>query len=235
MTTHDVPTAQTLAVHSVEGFLTAAECAAVRAEMREVLLAHGEQTFGAARSTSVHSVDGLPTETAMKLYEPAGRVEVTPVPDAVRRIAEGAFARAAGTFGRAVPAASRIADLIYIEYGEGQFVTPHVDYRHNDDDPRRPKVAGISILLSDDHVGGEFFVETCGSDESWVDTDGVPTVREGADSSGEWFTSLRRTRWRAQPRAGDAVVYGSQLTHGTEPVVAGRACKLIGFLTTGGD
>lgn len=55
-------------------------------------------------------------------------------------------------------------------------------------------------------------------------------THDGADHSADWFRTMPRTRWNVRPAPGTALLYGSQVTHGTEPVRAGRERKFINWL-----
>ncbi|WP_424921996.1 hypothetical protein [Streptomyces sp. wa1] len=41
---------------------------------------------------------------------------------------------------------------------------------------------------------------------------------------------MPRTRWNVRSALGTALLYGSQLAHGTEPVISGRVAKFISWL-----
>lgn len=221
---------ETLAVASVEEFLDADVRAEILATMRRHTAALPERTG------SVHSVPGLATEEVVAAYEPAGRVEVTDLTDPVVAALDAAAARALPALQRTYRSAISAGEWIYLEYGPGQYITPHIDYAV-DDDPARatlepPHVAGIGIPLNDDYAGGEFFVETTASEELWRAA-ARDRVRAGADATSEWFAQVPRSRWICQPAAGTALTYGSQLTHGTLPVRSGTVRKIIGFLSAG--
>lgn len=89
----------------------------------------------------------------------------------------------------------------------------------------------MSILLNDDFSGGEFYIETCGSAELWGKNSDSFTIKGGADYSTAWYRQLPRTRWVCQQTKKTALLYGSQLTHGTNPVISGHVKKIIGFAT----
>jgi hypothetical protein len=55
-------------------------------------------------------------------------------------------------------------------------------------------------------------------------------AHDGADNSSPWFAAMARTRWSAAPASGTALLYGSQLAHGTTPVQSGRSRKFISWL-----
>jgi 2OG-Fe(II) oxygenase superfamily len=226
-------TAESLLVHSVEGLLALDEIDEVCAAIDAVLQAEGRSLYAEARNQSVHSVDGLSSEQAMRVYEPAGRLELCPLPTAAIAILSAAADRVLPQLGAIFPTGRRIESWIYLEYGSGQYITPHIDSPFDDQEPDHVKVAGISITLNNDYVGGEFFVESCGSPVLWLPQQNsyaeLLKVRPDTDYAAAWFRALPRTRWRTRPSAGDAILFGTQLTHGTEPVTRGCVKKIIGF------
>lgn len=229
--------AESLFVGSVPQFLTIEdieEFDAAMAGVYERVLA-GTLT-AASRPESVHSIEGLSVREAMEVYEPAGRDELMAVPDPARAVLDRAVARAIPTIRVLLPSVRTVGYWTFVSYSEGQYITPHIDLSDNDPDPAHPKVAGLSICLtdSDAYRGGEFFVETACDPQQWrVPADGgMPTVRQECDESSEWYREQARTRWRTRPTRGEALVYGSQMTHGTEPVTMGRVSKILGFLVS---
>jgi hypothetical protein len=229
--------AESLSVGSIPSFLTVddiEEFDTAMAGVYERVLA-GALT-AASRSESVHSIEGLSVREAMEIYEPAGRDELMTVPDPGRAVLDRAVARAMATIRVLLPSVRTARYWTFVSYAEGQHITPHIDLSDNDSDPAHPKVAGLSICLTDPDAyrGGEFFVETACDPQQWrVPADGgMPTVRPECDESSEWYRHQTRTRWRTRPARGDALVYGSQMTHGTEPVTLGRVSKILGFLVS---
>jgi hypothetical protein len=222
---------ETLGVASVEGFLDARARAEILAEMQLHLATLPERTG------SVHSVPGLALDDVLAAYEPAGRTEVTELPEAVVATLDAAADRAMPALRRTYGSAVSAGEWIYLEYGAGQYITPHIDYAVDDGapdgTPDPPHVAGIGVPLNDDYNGGEFFVETSASAELWQD-DARDRIVRGADGTSSWFAAIPRTRWTCRPAAGTAITYGSQLTHGTLPVQSGRIRKIIGFLSAAG-
>ncbi|HET9771787.1 MAG TPA: hypothetical protein VFS16_12925, partial [Acidimicrobiia bacterium] len=168
---------ETLLASSLEDFLSDEEAVF----LLDVLDSHiaslsPDSLIPGRNGRSIHSIDGLEVHQTVAVYEPAGRVEVEVVPAAVDAVMGQAMARRWADVQRAFPSARQLDPWIYVEYGPGQYVTPHVDYAHNDDAPRRPKVAGISVLLNDGFAGGELFVETSGSSRLWHEVDGNPVA-----------------------------------------------------------
>ncbi|GAA3885576.1 hypothetical protein GCM10022243_58000 [Saccharothrix violaceirubra] len=225
--------AESLHVGSVPAFLLPEEID----ELRRVLVSTyaGAPTLAAsARQDSVHSIEGLSTEAAMRVYEPKGRDELSTLPEAARKVLDAAAERLLPTVRIMLPSVRELGYWTFVSYTEGQFITPHIDLSDNDPDADHPKVAGISICLSDpaDYTGGEFFVETACDAAQWLPSRRGPVVRPECDHSSSWFRAQPRTRWHVRPRQGEALLYGSQLTHGTEPVRSGRVNKIIGFLVS---
>lgn len=224
---------ETLMPYSLEGFLRPDEVAAVCREMdgvKERLAA--DSLVAGVNGRSVHSIRGLGVVETVAVYEPEGRVEVTELPGSVHEVLETAFERRLPDIRRAYGSVRRSDCWMYVEYGPDQFITPHIDYPHNESRPERPKVTGINVLLNDDFTGGEFYVETTGARDLWHEgDDGQARVREGANYHSDWFRELPRTRWTARPGSGTALLYGTQLVHGTLPVTSGRVRKVLGFLS----
>ncbi|MER6526635.1 2OG-Fe(II) oxygenase [Streptomyces sp. NPDC001508] len=229
--------AETLTVSSIENFLTTDEIATLTTVMDNVLGDDGVRRFDTERTTTLHSIPGHTSEQAMAVYEPAGRLEIHPPPEAVAKILAQAVERAMPALRRALPALTSCREWMYVEYAPGQHVTPHVDgIAPHPTDPIR-QLAGISVVLEHAQAGGEFFVETTSDPALWSDQHGgtgyypaMAFTHDGADHSAEWFRSMPRTRWNVRPATGTALLYGSQTTHGTEPVRVGRERKFISWL-----
>jgi hypothetical protein len=127
----------------------------------------------------------------------------------------------------------------YVEYGPGQHITPHLDGIAPDPLTWPRQIAGISIVISPPVDGGAFFVESASDSRLWDRqcpdaaagyAPGSWLAHDGADYSTAWFRDMPRTRWSVTPAVGTALLYGSQLTHGTEPVRQGRSRKFISWL-----
>ncbi|MFI7548956.1 hypothetical protein ACIBQ2_04365 [Micromonospora sediminimaris] len=234
-------TSESLLVHSIEQFLTPMECQAICDAVDRQITADGRAAFEGERAVSVHAVDGMSTRDVMELYEPAGRLELFPLPVGATTVLDEAARRALPHLRSLFPSGRRLTSWIYLEYGVGQYITPHIDMPFDETDPDHVKVAGVSITLNDGFSGGDFVVETCGSPDLWEEPtdglrrvregDGLRRVREGADHTTQWYKALPRTRWRTRMAAGGLVMFGSQLSHSTEPVTHGRIKKVIGFFT----
>lgn len=237
---------ESLGMFSVESFLADHELADVIAQLDRRLEAATEVELSELdRPTSVHHVPGISLQDTMRAYEPAGRIELAP-PDGLVEILDAAAARALPAVQNVFPSAIGAEAWTYLEYGVGQHITAHIDHPiewQPGDQKRRERptrmgevhidhegahVAGISLVLNSSYEGGEFFVETSSAADLWRG-DWPELAREGADYTSDWFPRVARTRWRARPSAGDAVLYGTQLIHGTEPITSGRVGKIIGF------
>ncbi|MFF0087083.1 phytanoyl-CoA dioxygenase family protein [Streptomyces canus] len=220
---------ETLRIGSVEELLTPDELNEIRAGVLSIMKERRQEFSVTSRPRSVHRIDGETLQTAKDVYEPAGRIEFDELPKDLEDIAKAAVQRRLRDIRTLFPSARRSMDWFYVEYGTGQFITPHVDYPNNELDPARPKIAAVSLLLESAAEGGDFFVETFASHRLWSEQG---AITRGADFHSEEFRNTPKTRWRCQVNPGDAVLSGTQMVHGTEPVVRGVAGKLIGFLGT---
>lgn len=233
--------AETLTTHSVEGFLSPAELEQAATAIDDVLAAAGSHRFDGGRTSTMHEIPGLTAVQAMAVFEPAGRIEITDLPEPVTAILDRATARAMQAIRRAMPSVTALRPWTYVEYRAGQHITPHADGIAPDPHGWPRQIGGIGVPVGHAEAGGDFYVETTGAPDIWAATNlveapgyasGMSIVHDAADDSSDWFRRLPRTRWTVRPRAGDAVLYGSQLTHGTEPVLSGRARKFISWLIT---
>ncbi|MEU2026214.1 2OG-Fe(II) oxygenase [Streptomyces sp. NPDC016469] len=229
--------AETLTVSSIENFLTPTENATLLAIMDAALGEDGRRRYDTERTTTLHSIPGHTAEQTMEVYEPAGRLEIHPPPEAATTILTQAVNRAMPALQRALPALTSCRDWMYVEYGPGQHITPHVDGIAPHPDAPVRQLAGISVVLEHAQEGGEFFVETTSDPTLWSHQHGghgyhsaIAFTHDGADRSADWFRTMPRTRWNVRPAAGTALLYGSQVTHGTEPVRRGRERKFISWL-----
>ncbi len=221
---------ETRAFGTVEGFLDCDECIGIVAEMATYLAGLPlTETDPTRRSRSIHSVPGLTLQETMSVYEPAGRTEICDPPDSVVKLMDGAFLRNRIAIRRMFGSVSKVDSWTYLEYCQGQYITPHVDCPEDPAFPSRVQVGGISVTLDDGYQGGEFVVTTSSDDRLFGSDDADDRVVVGADYSSPWFRALVGTDWVCRPRAGTGVCYGSQLIHSTRPVTAGVARKLIGF------
>ncbi len=162
------------------------------------------------------------------------------IPDEAEKLLQEAFHRARPALSRVMPAITACRPWTYVEYGPGQHITSHLDGIAPDPLAWPRQIAGVSVTITEPESGGAFYVETASSDRLW-DTrisrdaehgyaEGMWLARDGTDHSASWFAEMPRTRWTVLAAPGTAVLYGSQLAHGTEPVRSGRAEKFISWL-----
>ncbi|WP_233518184.1 hypothetical protein [Streptomyces corynorhini] len=208
--------------------------------MNDVLITEEAAHFGGDRRTSIHEIPGHSAEQAMAVYEPAGRIEIPTIPEAADKLLGDAFERARPALSRVMPSITLCRPWTYVEYGVGQHITSHLDGIAPDPLAWPRQIAGISVVITQADAGGGFYVETASSDRLWNGqtpdavangyADGMWLAHDGADNSATWFQQLPRTRWSVAPSPGTALLYGSQLSHGTLPVTAGRVAKFISWL-----
>ncbi|MET7712308.1 hypothetical protein [Streptomyces sp. NPDC005407] len=232
--------AETVGVGSIENFLSTDERSQLASFMKEFLIAEGAAHFGGDRRTSIHEIPGHSAEQAMAVYEPAGRIEIPTIPEAAEKLLDDAFERARPALSRVMPSITLCRPWTYVEYGVGQHITSHLDGIAPDPLAWPRQIAGISVVIAQADAGGDFYVETASNDGLWNGqapdatthgyADGMWLARDGADSSATWFQQMPRTRWSVAPAPGTALLYGSQLAHGTLPVTAGRVAKFISWL-----
>ncbi|MDJ0462333.1 hypothetical protein [Streptomyces sp. H27-C3] len=232
--------AETVGVGSIENFLSDAERAHLADLMNDVLTSGGTSSFGDERRTSIHEIPGHSPEQAMAVYEPAGRVEIPSIPEAAEKLLGDAFERARPALSRVMPSITLCRPWTYIEYGVGQHITSHLDGIAPDPLAWPRQIAGISVVITQADAGGDFYVETASNDRLWNGkapdaasngyAEGMWLAHDGADNSATWFQQMPRTRWSVAPSPGTALLYGSQLAHGTLPVTAGRVAKFISWL-----
>ncbi|MET9417920.1 hypothetical protein ABZY03_27765 [Streptomyces klenkii] len=201
---------ETLAVQTVEGFLTAEETDGLTKALDEYLATSG--------------------------WVPVRPSEGTTPPGEAQAILDGALRRSLPALRRAFPSATGADPWLYHDLKPGDAIRPHV---HGVGDPGASpqRIARIAFNLEDAEEGGEFYLDTCSADALWSDA-AVPPG--SAYAPGTRFTheitarrgpvrldDVPRTRWTCAPPPGTTVVYGTQLVHGVLPVVRGRVRKLI--------
>ncbi len=210
---------ETLAVHTIEGFLTPDETERLTKVLDEHLAATG--------------------------WVPARPSDGMAAPGEAEEILAFAVERALPAIRRVFPSVAGATPWDYHDLGPGDRIEPHV---HGVSDPaKRPqRVARVAFHLQEAERGGEFYVDTCSSDALWTERaagpgsaflPGTRFVREISHHAGPAATAalrgVPRTRWTSAPPAGTAVVYGAQLVHGVETVREGRLRKLITNLLDG--
>jgi hypothetical protein len=234
--------AETVGVGSIENFADAAELDQLAALMAKHLAHQGAipDPYGSDRSASIHEIPGHTPAQAMAVYEPRGRIEITDIPEPAEQLLQRAFDRTRPALARLMPSITTCRPWTYVEYGPGQHITSHLDGIAPDPYAWPRQIAGISVVVAPADHGGGFYVETTASDSLWhlrADqaqehgyAEGMWLANDGADNSSAWFQQMPRTRWTVNPAAGTALLYGSQLAHGTEPVTGGRSAKFISWL-----
>jgi hypothetical protein len=218
---------EALLPYSIEGFLTDDEVDRVVASIEAYKKTVDARLLEAgAKGYSIHQ-SIMSVSDVVQLYEPAGRLEINwqDLPRESIEIVENAFYRRVEDIRRAYPTAFGPMGFTYVEYHPGQYFTSHVDGIGS------VQVAGFGVTLTDDFEGGEFCVETCGSGRLWAMGHGDRLMAApGHDSSSDWFRSLPRTVWTTRPKRGNAIFYGSGLTHSSKPVTRGVLKKLLAFV-----
>jgi predicted 2-oxoglutarate/Fe(II)-dependent dioxygenase YbiX len=215
--------------YSIEAFLTNDEVEQITGSIERYKAANPRRLKAGATGISIHKNADLTLSEIIAVYEPAGRLDVNTqhLPRDIIEIAERAFFRHIENIRRAYPTSHKPYGFTYVEYDVGQYFTPHVDGVQKG----TGQIAGFGITLTDDFDGGEFIVETCGSNRLWVqDSDGTLMIGPGHDSSTQWFRSLPRTTWLTRPKRGNAIFYGGALTHASKPVTRGQLKKLLAFI-----
>ncbi|MEU9372652.1 hypothetical protein AB0D94_02570 [Streptomyces sp. NPDC048255] len=204
---------ETLAVHTVEGFLDREEIS----QLTKLLDDH----LTTAGWTPARPSDGI-----------------TP-PGEIQEILATALQRALPAIRRTFPSVAGATPWDYHDLGPGDRIDPHL-HGVGDPDERPQRVARVAFHLQEADLGGEFYVDTSSSDALWTGrtagersafAPGTRFAREISHHAGpEAVAALRdvpRTRWTSAPSAGTAIVYGAQLVHGVETVREGRLRKLI--------
>ncbi|MGR5907938.1 hypothetical protein ACT7DL_16300 [Bacillus paranthracis] len=185
---------ETLMIHSVESFLTEEEMEIILKEINQ-LEGYNNGYYEAGKGNrSVHTIDGYSVKDTVAVYEPKGRIEITELPNSVVELLNKAFIRNIDNINISYPSVKSPDCWIYLEYGEGQYITPHIDYAHNLERPENPKITGINILLNSEFEGAEFYVQTTGSLDIWDSTEDF-TVKNKANNSSPWFEEMKKTKW----------------------------------------
>ncbi|WP_394849966.1 hypothetical protein LZC95_21235 [Pendulispora brunnea] len=224
---------ETLATHSVEGFLSDDEIAKVLSSMdtlKERL--RPDELQAGLNGQTVHNLGplALNAKQTVSVFEPNGRVELSQLPESVLDLLDTAFYRRIEDIRRVYPSVAWAREWTYVEYGPGQLITSHVDSVGLPGNVAPRKAGAFSITLADDFTGGEFYVESCGSEQVWMPNAASPRTVPFAAYNNDWFRSIPKTRWTTRASKGTALFWGSQLIHGTNPVKSGVAKKILGFI-----
>ncbi|MBB5122968.1 hypothetical protein AF335_14345 [Streptomyces eurocidicus] len=205
---------ETLALQSVEGFLSPDELAQLGKIMDDELAASG--------------------------WTPGTQAEVVRAPGDAQAILREATARALPVLRHVLPSVAADAPWGYTELTAGREVPAHIDgIPEPAVAPRR--IGRIGVTLEQADAGGEFYVETTASATVWSGQ--VVGEREGYaagtgltrrlphpnrhETEPVWLRDAVRTRWVTGAPAGVALAYGAQLVHGVLPVRSGRLRKFV--------
>ncbi|MDT0454028.1 hypothetical protein [Streptomyces hesseae] len=215
---------ETLAVQTVEGFLTPDETEQLTKFLDEHLAATG--------------------------WRPARPSDGLVAPGEVQEILAAGVERALPAVRRVFPSVTTATPWDYHDLGPGDRIEPHLHGVEEGMDAaggRPQRVARVAFHLREADEGGEFYVETASSEALWTDRTAGPGsaflpgtrfAREISHHAGPEATAalarVPRTRWTSAPPTGTAVVYGAQLVHGVATVRAGRLRKLITNLLSEG-
>lgn len=212
-------------IHSVESACTTFEANALLQLMAAFIKGSPDAFLaGGKMDASIHDIPGHTAREAAAVYEPNGRIECTMLPPEAVKLLDDIFADNIEAIQYAFPEAVRNNGWVYLAYGPGQFVNPHVDYHGRIGDPWPGVLGTLSLSVRTAEVGGEFFVESSGDGAVW---ESPLVARRGLDWSSPSFREQRRIRWTAQHAPGDMLLWGSQVIHGTMPVGAGQAAKFL--------
>jgi hypothetical protein len=216
-----------LTIHSLEQFLAPNEIQQTLRRIQALVRARPRGTFEAgAAGKTVHHLHsfGLSGEQAAGVFSPKGRLEIAlgaELPE-LKDLLDHAFFRRIEDIRRIYPSAVWPRGWTYVEYGPGQLCTSHADGSFGG-----AQVGACNVRLDEGTVGGEFYVETCGSEQLW--TGGGELLVSGLYDN-PWLRSLPKTRWLAQPARGTALFWGAHLLHGTQPIIRGRSKKIIAWI-----
>ncbi|UQA92602.1 hypothetical protein [Streptomyces halobius] len=207
---------QTLALQTVENFLTEEELT----QLRKIVA------------------------TGLGGWRPAFQAQVVEAPEEAQDILHSALERALPVLRRVLPSVRSAAPWGYTELGEGESVPAHIDGIV--DPAARPRRSGrIGVVLDDADRGGGFYVETSSDPVLWDGriagpedgfapdtplTRHLPAGTHGLqqhDQQPGWLQRAHRTRWMCDAGPGTVVAYGAQVLHGVTPVVDGRLRKFV--------
>ena len=212
--------------YSIESFFSDEEVKRVLQSIDTYKASNPGQLAAGAHGISIHQSPNLTVSEVIQVYEPAGRIDINAqhIPRDVIEIAECAFYLHIEDIRRAYPATHGSFGFTYVEYSVGQYFTPHANGVGAD------QKVGFGVTLTDDFEGGEFVVQTCGSNRLWMrNAEGELRLGPCHDASSEWFRSLPKTEWVTRPKRGNAIFYGRALTHASKPVTKGCLKKLLAF------
>ncbi|KNB54223.1 hypothetical protein [Streptomyces caatingaensis] len=216
---------ETLAVDTVDAFLTAGEVARLAEAVERHIVRTGWQ----------------PSYVGEELRE---------LPDEVQDVLDAATRRHLPEIRRTFPAVTGVSPWQLIQFGPGEGAVRHMDGIAADPFGTPRHVARIGVTVEDAREGGEFFFETTSSEGVWDtrhDGTSAPGYAEGMrftriaphdrisrdEPDTAWIHEVRGVPWTTPAGAGTGIVYGAQLIHGITPVVSGRCRKFITGLVAG--
>lgn len=186
--------------------------------------------LNAAEPIVVHTPDtDDPADGLALMYEPRGRAEGLAGPELDRQIDEIVMRRLKEE-NAWLPDSFSLSPWFMFAYEAGQYIIPHAD-GSDYTEPDRKQLAAISITLEKAEAGGEFFVSLAPFTNDWS-LGGHKRVRTGLDPTSSSYDFSQWPRWIVDNQApGGAVIFGSEIVHGTLPVTTGRALKILSFVT----
>lgn len=217
--------AQTLAVDTVDEFLTSEEVARLSRAMDRFIQRTGWRPAYVGEELNV-------------------------LPDEVQGALQAATLRHLPEIRRTFPAVTGCSPWQLIQFDAGEGAVRHLDGIGADPLTGPRHVARIGVTVQDAQAGGRFFFETTSSPHLWDPRFGegaAPGYADGMrftriaphdkisrqDPETDWIHGVRGTPWTTPASAGTAIVYGAQLIHGITPVTEGRCRKFITGLLAG--
>jgi hypothetical protein len=213
---------ESFSIFSIEDFLT-------KVEIKDLISAFNKietQTEVEFGKHSVHTSDEYSTKELALAFEPNGRYEINNIPSEVETVLNNALKRNINRIQQIFPEVKRAIPWNFLAYGKNQFCTSHVDYIFKTE-TKETVFCGIGIMLVPATVGGEFFIETSGSEKYIINRE----VASDMNYTNKNFKNMKRTKWTVNQKEGTAVIYGAQTIHGTNPVIEGRSKKIISWLS----
>ena len=210
---------ETLSIHSIENFISSDDTNNL------LLICKKELSEYKGEFNTVHPSDEFSKDEAVKIYEPNGRSELGTLSPDIYKILDMAIHRNLPSIQTIFPNVKRVLPWNYVEYNSNQYCTSHVDYIDKTE-LNEIIYAGIGVMLQCPDEGGELYVETCGSPDFILNDEVAPNL----NYSNNEFINMPRSKWTVNQPIGTAILYGTQIIHGTNPVKKGKCCKLISWL-----
>ena len=213
---------ESFSILSVEKFLQNNELSSINSILNEVEKNYKVE-FG---KYSVHTSDKYSIKELSSAFEPNGRYEINNIPKDVELILNKALTRNLNTIQKIFPKVKRALPWNFLVYDKNQFCNSHVDYIFKTEN-NETVYCGIGIVITPAIFGGEFYIETSGSNNYIIDGE----VAADMNYTNEKFKKMKRTKWTVNQAKGTAVLYGTQTIHGTNPVIKGKSKKIISWLS----